>query len=82
MSPDSPFGTVVDVAGENQELGPAFDRQLNEIVKGVQRSVPKPVAELVVYAAEALERRVEVQVGGVDEAEPHRVRTRREGAAE
>ena len=63
------LGTVVHVAGEEQELGLTLERELHQVVPRLQRGLLERRGHRRRRPRDALEGRVQVQVGSMDEAE-------------
>ena len=72
-------GAVVDVAGDDHEGGVARQRQVDQRLQRAQRGVAQQAGDPRVDALDALERRVEMEVSGVDEAVAHAQPTLRMG---
>ncbi len=42
----SPLGSVVDVAGDDEEGGLTFEAELDEVVEGLERCLPQRIADM------------------------------------
>ena len=71
LGPGAPLDPVVEVAGENDEQDPPGYRALDDGVERFERSVLKLSSKGGISSLQAGERRVQVKIGGVDEAEVH-----------
>ena len=63
------LGAVVDVAGDDEEGGPALEGELDDRVERLQRRLPQGIGDERREVVDVAERRVEVQIGRVDKAE-------------
>ena len=76
LRPDAPFRAVVDVPGDNDERNGVFQRCVDEVVERQCRSISEGGDEAGIDTAHPRERRVHVEVGGVEEPEAHRTCSR------
>ena len=69
LRPDAAVGSVVHIPGDDQEGRSAIQAQSDEVVEGFERCLPQGPGDRGRRLADAFERRVEMQVGGVNKAE-------------
>ena len=72
LGPGPALGAVVDVTREHAERDLPGQRQPDEVVERSQRGVAQRIVDLTAVGTKALDRRVEMEIGGVQES--HRER--------
>jgi hypothetical protein len=71
LGPDPALLAIVKVAREDDERSPAFESQIDDGSKRSERSVAKERSGFLRHLSKPGEWGIQVEIGGVDEAEPH-----------
>ncbi|MGA1731015.1 MAG: hypothetical protein ACO4B5_12400, partial [Steroidobacteraceae bacterium] len=69
--PNATPPAVVDIAGDQQELGLLDETEIDQRVPRLERGVAKRLVETVPNPPDLAERAIEMEVGGVDESAAH-----------
>jgi hypothetical protein len=59
---------VIDIAGHQEEIGLLRQTKLDKRIKSAEDGLPEPTADLAGTQAQPSERRIQMQVGGMDKA--------------
>ena len=73
---ETSFRAVIDVTGNHDERDGVFQRRLDQVVERPCRCISEGGDEAGIDTTHPRERRVQVEVGGVEEPEAHRISSR------
>ena len=76
LRPDTSFRAVIDVTGNHDERDGVFQRRVDEIVERQGRRISEGGDETGIDTTHPRERRVQVEIGGVEEPKAHRISSR------
>ena len=72
LRPDASFRAVIDITGNHDKRDGVFQRRVDEVVKRPCRCISEGGDQAGIDTTLPRERRVQVEVGGVEEPEAHR----------
>ena len=76
LRPDASFRAIIDVTGNHDERDGVFQRRLDQVVERPCRCISEGGDEAGIDTTHPRERRVQVEIGGVEEPEAHRISSR------